>query len=68
MQALTDEQLQAKTVEFQKRVAGGETLEALLPEAFAVSEGPLLQHPIATILTSYNYIDTRAALDMILGL
>lgn len=37
MQALTDEQLQAKTVEFQKRVAGGETLEALLPEAFAVS-------------------------------
>lgn len=37
MSVLTDEQLQAKTVEFKQRVAGGETLEALLPEAFAVS-------------------------------
>ncbi|MEW5312834.1 MAG: hypothetical protein WDW38_004439 [Sanguina aurantia] len=36
MSVLTDEQLQAKTVEFKQRVAGGETLEALLPEAFAV--------------------------------
>ena len=34
-QALTDEQLQAKTAEFIERHKQGETLEALLPEAFA---------------------------------
>ena len=34
--ALSDEGLKAKTVEFQKRVQeGGESLDALLPEAFA---------------------------------
>ena len=33
---LDEEQLRAKTVEFQGRVAAGETLEAILPEAFAV--------------------------------
>ncbi|MGN0572615.1 MAG: preprotein translocase subunit SecA [Acutalibacteraceae bacterium] len=32
---LTDEQLQAKTPEFKKRLAEGETLDDLLPEAFA---------------------------------
>ena len=32
---LTDEQLQAKTPEFKKRLADGETLDDLLPEAFA---------------------------------
>lgn len=37
MQALTDEQLREKTAEFQKRVQeGGETLDDILPEAFAV--------------------------------
>ena len=36
MQALDDEQLRAKTEEFRKRLAKGETLEDLLPEAFAV--------------------------------
>ncbi|HWQ88726.1 MAG TPA: preprotein translocase subunit SecA [Desulfitobacteriaceae bacterium] len=36
MQALDDEQLRAKTEEFRKRLAEGETLEDLLPEAFAV--------------------------------
>ncbi len=36
MEALTDEALQAKTAEFRTRLAGGETLDALLPEAFAV--------------------------------
>lgn len=35
MQALTDEQLRAKTEEYKKRVADGETLDDLLPEAFA---------------------------------
>lgn len=34
--ALSDEQLQAKTAEFKKRLADGETLDQLLPEAFAV--------------------------------
>ena len=36
MQALTDEQLRAKTDEFRKRLDDGETLDDLLPEAFAV--------------------------------
>jgi preprotein translocase subunit SecA len=34
-QALTDEQLQAKTAEFRARFKAGETLDQLLPEAFA---------------------------------
>ena len=34
-QALTDEQLRAKTEEFRARVKGGEALDAILPEAFA---------------------------------
>ena len=33
---LSDEQLQAKTAEFQKRYQAGESLDDLLPEAFAV--------------------------------
>ncbi|MEO8020636.1 preprotein translocase subunit SecA [Polaromonas sp.] len=33
---LDDEQLRAKTREFIDRIAGGETLDAILPEAFAV--------------------------------
>ena len=33
--ALTDAQLQAKTPEFKQRLANGETLEDILPEAFA---------------------------------
>ncbi len=38
--ALSDEQLRVKTEEFKARVAKGETLDALLPEAFAaVREG-----------------------------
>ena len=35
-QSLSDEQLAAKTVEFRKRLAQGETLDSLLVEAFAV--------------------------------
>jgi preprotein translocase subunit SecA len=34
--ALTDDALRGKTDEFRQRVAGGETLDVLLPEAFAV--------------------------------
>jgi preprotein translocase subunit SecA len=36
IQALSDEQLRGKTDEFRGRVANGETLDDLLPEAFAV--------------------------------
>ncbi|MBA5762269.1 preprotein translocase subunit SecA [Vibrio sp. 404] len=34
-EALSDEELKAKTVEFRQRLEGGETLDKLLPEAFA---------------------------------
>ncbi|OUN95937.1 MULTISPECIES: preprotein translocase subunit SecA [unclassified Pseudoflavonifractor] len=36
MKALTDQQLRAKTDEFKARLANGETLDNILPEAFAV--------------------------------
>lgn len=36
MQKLTDEELKHKTVEFKERLAKGETLDDLLPEAYAV--------------------------------
>jgi preprotein translocase subunit SecA len=36
MQALSDTELQAKTPEFQQRIAKGESLDKILPEAFAV--------------------------------
>src|SRR5438309_10171108 len=35
-EALTDDQLRAKTAEFKERVGKGESLDDLLPEAFAV--------------------------------
>ena len=37
LEALSDEELRAKTAEYRKRVAGGETLEDLLVEAFAIT-------------------------------
>jgi preprotein translocase subunit SecA len=36
VEPLTDSQLRDKTAEFKERYAGGETLDSLLPEAFAV--------------------------------
>ena len=36
MQALSDDELKAKTVEFKERIKNGETTDDLLPEAFAV--------------------------------
>ena len=36
MQKLTDEELQAKTIEFKERIKKGESLDSILPEAFAV--------------------------------
>ena len=35
MQALSDEELRAKTAEFKARYADGEDLDSMLPEAFA---------------------------------
>ena len=35
MQALSDDDLKAKTVEFRRRIDSGETIDDLLPEAFA---------------------------------
>ncbi|MGR3715710.1 MAG: preprotein translocase subunit SecA [Thermohalobaculum sp.] len=37
MQALSDEQIRARTQEFRDRLAAGETLDDLLPEAFATA-------------------------------
>lgn len=37
LQALSDGELAAKTPEFRERIAGGESLDKLLPEAFAVA-------------------------------
>ena len=36
IERLTDEQLRGKTVEFRERLSKGESIEDLLPEAFAV--------------------------------
>ena len=37
MQALTDDELRGKTAEFKERLANGEDMDGLLPEAFAVA-------------------------------
>ncbi len=39
--ALTDQQLQAKTPEFKRRLEQGESLDDLLPEAFALWKGKI---------------------------
>ena len=36
LQALTDDELKAKTQEFRDRLANGETLDDILPDAYAV--------------------------------
>jgi preprotein translocase subunit SecA len=36
LESLSDEQLRAKTQEFKDRLTAGETLDSILPEAFAV--------------------------------
>jgi preprotein translocase subunit SecA len=43
-QKLTDDQLQAKTDEFRSRLKDGETVENLLPEAFAVVKNACRRH------------------------
>ncbi len=53
MAALTDEQLQAKTAEFKGRYQKGETLDQLLPEAFAVVR-EAAKRVLGFIHTTYN--------------
>ena len=36
LEKMTDAELKAKTPEFKERLAGGESLDSILPEAFAV--------------------------------
>ena len=43
-QELSDEELNAKTGEFRERLANGETLDDLLPEAFAVVKDVCRRH------------------------
>ncbi len=44
LEGLTDEQLKAKTPEFRERLANGETLDDILPEAFAVVKEAARRH------------------------
>jgi preprotein translocase subunit SecA len=44
MEALSDEELRAKTAEFRQRLADGETLDDLLPEAFAAVREAAKRH------------------------
>jgi preprotein translocase subunit SecA len=44
LQSLTDEELRAKTEEFRQRLSEGETLDDLLPEAFAVVKEACRRH------------------------
>jgi len=45
MQALTDDELRGKTQEFKDRLAAGETLDDILPEAFAVCREGAVEKP-----------------------
>jgi len=44
IQALSDDELKAKTAEFRERFAAGESLDALLPEAFAAAREASVRH------------------------
>ena len=45
MEKLSDQELRNKTPEFKERLAAGETLDDLLPEAFAVCREGSLESP-----------------------
>ena len=49
LEGLSDEALKAKTEEFRQRLAAGETLDALLPEAFAVVREGSARHEDAPL-------------------
>ena len=50
LKSLSDASLAAKTVEFRQRLENGETLELLLPEAFAVVRRLRCEQPACGIL------------------
>ena len=52
MQTLSDEQLRMKTAEFKQRLAEGETLDDILPEAFAAVRSD--STPFASTLPSWT--------------
>ena len=52
MQKLSDEELRGKTREFKKRLEEGETLDDLLPEAFAVVREVFLEWNISVCSSS----------------
>ena len=57
IKALSDEQLRGKTAEFKQRVANGETLDELLPEAFAVVREAgrrMLRHKRSPMISAFS--------------
>lgn len=59
MQKLTDEQLRDKTREFKKRLSEGETLDDLLPEAFAVVREVRVSRETLDSVSSLNATGAR---------
>ena len=54
MQALSDDELRAKTDEYRKRMADGETVDDLLPEAFATAREAATQIKKENFTFSYT--------------
>ena len=54
MQALSDEELRGKTKEYKERLAKGETLDDLLPEAFATVREAAKIVCLAWSITGYS--------------
>ena len=50
MAALTDEELRGKTAEFRERLTKGETIDDLLPEAFAVCREAASRYRLSVVL------------------
>lgn len=63
MQSLSDDQLRAKTKEFQRRVQGGEKLLSVLPEAFAVSSASPVAADILAPLPHNTCIASNISID-----
>ena len=54
--ALTDEELRAKTPEFKARLANGETLDDILPEAFAAVREAAVLLEAEGVAVDYTYM------------
>ena len=53
---LTDEQLKAKTPEFKQRIANGESLDDILPTAFAVCRRPLRERYLTETISGLGEV------------